>query len=61
MEDRNMRHVITRIAVGVIWIVAGIVALTRGNVMGMVTGLLMGIAFTASGLSMRKKASKENK
>ena len=56
-----MRHVITRIAVGVIWIVAGIVALTRGNVMGMVTGLLMGIAFTASGLSMRKKASKENK
>lgn len=56
-----MRHVITRIAVGVIWIVAGIVALTRGNVMGMVTGLLMGIAFTVSGLSMRKKASKENK
>lgn len=56
-----MRHAITRIAVGVIWIVAGIVALTRGNVMGMVTGLLMGIAFTGSGLSMRKKALKANK
>ena len=53
-----MRHSITRIAVGSIWMVAGVVALTRGNIMGTVTGLVMGIAFMASGLSMRKKLNK---
>ena len=53
-----MRHAITRIAVGSIWMGAGVVALTRGNIMGTATGLVMGIAFMASGLSMRKKLNK---
>ena len=56
-----MRHTITRIVVGIIWIIAGIVALSKGNVMGTAAGFAMGIAFIGSGLSMRKKAAKANK
>ena len=56
-----MRHTITRIVVGIIWIIAGIVALSKGNVMGTAAGFAMGIAFIGSGLSMRKKAAKSNK
>ncbi len=56
-----MRHTITRIVVGIIWIIAGIVSLTKGNMMGTAAGLVMGIAFIATGISMRKKSGKATK
>ncbi len=56
-----MRHTITRIVVGIIWIIAGIVALSKGNVMGTAAGFAMGIAFIATGISMRKKSGKATK
>jgi len=42
---------------GIIWIAAGAVSFFRGDMKGLVFGVIMGIAFIGSSLMMKKKNS----
>lgn len=52
-----MRHVYFRIILGIVFIVASIIAILQGQEQAIMTGI-MGIAFLLSGISQYKKQGK---